>query len=144
MKHNLKDQLISSGLVSEADIKKALDEAEKDKISFQDALVNLHIVTMPDLGKCLSITHGLPYKPLIGHIPPKSVENSLSAKCATHWEVCAVDYNPHLNLMTMAVKDAEHAKKMSRIYRFLLDTLDVAFTVASEPEVSLYSRGVLP
>ncbi len=135
MKHDLKDQLISSGLVFEADIKKALDEAEKDKISFQDALVNLELIKMSDLGKSLSVVHGLPYKELTGHTLPKSAENALSAKCAIHWGVCAVDYNPHLNLMTMAVKDAEHAKKMSRIYRFLLDTLDVAFTVAPEPEI---------
>lgn len=135
MKSDLKGQLLSKGLVSEADIETAEARAGVDNISFQEALVNLNMVQTPELGKCLSIANELPYKKLSGLVPPKSAQNVLSAKCARHWEVFPVDYNAHINLMTMAVKDADHALKMSRIYRFLLDAQDVAFTVAPEPEL---------
>ena len=44
MRSEIKQHLSSSGLVSEADIKKAEDHSAKESISFQEALIALNLL----------------------------------------------------------------------------------------------------
>lgn len=136
MDSELRNCLIEAGLVTEKQIGTAEEHARKTGSSLDHALVSLDIVKMQDLGKCLSLIHKMPYRELLRQTPPDSARNFLSARCARRWKAFPLDYKPRVNLLTMAVSGSASAEKLHRTYRFLLDAQDVAFTVASEVEIT--------
>ncbi len=135
MDQQIKERLVASGLVTREQLASAQEKALATNQSLQSVLVHEKHIDATALGHALASLYRLPHSAILNHKTPSQRRAGLSARCARAWKVYPVDCNPQSGIITIAVSDLEQALKVERIYDFLLDEYDLAFEVASEPEI---------
>ena len=104
-------------------------------ILLEEALVELDIANREQLGECLAHVMGLPHVPLLSSQPAPEARAMLSAACARSWGVTPRVYDPREQLLTLAVHSLDQIAEMERLRHFFMQPHDLAFTVASKPEI---------
>ena len=132
----LKAYLIDSGRLTEDQILRAEDYALTRKISLENTLLFLRLLSHTELGEDLGKIYGKPYHPLLTEPPPDSAKEMVSLKYAERWKIFPVEYNPKKNILTLAVSNPEDPGFVGQIQTLFSAPLQLAFTVASIVEIN--------
>ncbi|MBA4387384.1 MAG: hypothetical protein C0404_05345 [Verrucomicrobia bacterium] len=135
MNSKVKQRLIENKTLSAEQFHTVEQFAVTKGVTEEKALVLLNFLKPQDLGMCLSDFHQLPYISLQGRTIPPGAGASLSPDCIKRWKVLPMDYDPRLSLITLAVSSVDQALMMERVFLFLMESNDLAFTVAPEFEI---------
>lgn len=128
-------KLTEKAVITGEQFEAATRHAAAQRVPIERALLDLGMVDFGALGRSMSDYHRMPYVALPA--PPLSglAASLLSPRAALTWRIFPLAYQPDINLLTVAVSDPETMTLMERIKRLLLLDFDLAFTVASLPEI---------
>jgi CheY-like chemotaxis protein len=132
---NIQRALTDTGTIKRSQLLEAMEYSRQNQVSYDKALMALNLAGLPLLGRCYSDTFAMPYVPLVQKEPPLHALHVLPLNCFVKWKAVPVDFDAQQNLLTVAVSGPEQARKIDRIYRFLLHPHVLGFTVASEAEI---------
>lgn len=131
----LSDHLIRDGIIRPDQFEEAKQCVSGRKLTMDRALLVLKLVDYSQLGKCYSDIYKLPYLSLLQSRPPEEVRAFISAECAGSWKVFPWGYDPHGNVLTVAVHEPEQMSALERISSFFMQPYTLAFSVASQAEI---------
>jgi uncharacterized protein (DUF433 family) len=129
----IKNYFVSLRQLTEYQVSEAIDYSLERKISFEESLIDLKLLTLEQLGKCLSEIHNLPYYPLLQTPPTLFCKKILPGKLAEKWKVFPAGYNAGEDLLTIAIGNPDQIKPFVRIEKNALSasSIDIQYCLGS-------------
>ena len=128
--------LVESGVVKQADLDRAHQQAGSDAQDLESALLALGVVDPPALGRAMALRYQLPYAALESADAVLAQGQALSRECCEHWGVVPLTFDSSGTILTLAVSSPERALAMQRVSELLMRPFDLAFTIATQAEIT--------
>jgi DNA-binding response OmpR family regulator len=128
--------LVEAGVIKQEELDAALKQAGGGAQDLEAAILALGVVDPPALGRALAQHHALPYLPLGSADIMLARGQALSQVCCEHWGVVPVAFDSSGSILTVAVASPERARSMQRVSELLMRPYDLAFTIASQTEIT--------
>lgn len=141
----LKDYLIHHGNLSEEEYLQAEDYALTRKISIEQSLVFLNLLSYSELGCALAEIYNMAYHPLLNSVPPDSAKSYVPFNYADKWKIFPVSYDSKKVLLTLACAEQDNQALISKLKAVFPPSLRLDFTIATDSEIEraidVYYRG---
>ena len=131
----IKKGLTESCKTTQDQIANAQTHADKEKTSFLHAVISLNVANNNQVGRILSSITALPYHHLISSAPSQHAKGLFSPPCAFKWKIFPYAFDVEQNLLTVAIHDPEQINPINNICKFFMISSNIAFTIASKPEI---------
>jgi CheY-like chemotaxis protein len=128
--------LVDTGVVKQADLDRAREQAGGDAQALESAILARGVVDPPALGRAMALRYELPYAPLGSADAVLAQGQALSRKCCEHWGVVPLAFDNPASILTLAVSSPERAIAMQRVSELLMRPFDLAFTIATQTEIT--------
>ena len=131
----LKQYLVSNQRLTEQHVSAIIDYSLDQRISFEEALVNLKFLTHEQLGVSLSEIYRMPYFPLLEKPPSPFCKKMLPLKLTEKWRIFPVGFNAQDDLFTVAISNPDQIKSFMRLEQNLFSQHRLTFSIASGVEI---------
>jgi DNA-binding response OmpR family regulator len=131
----LKHYLTANQRLTEQQVSAIIDYSLDQKISFDEALVNLKFLTCEQLGQALAEIHRMPYIPLLEKPPSPFCKKMVPLKLTEKWKIFPVGFDAQEDLLTIAIGSPDQIKPFMRLEQKLFAHHRLTFSIASGIEI---------
>lgn len=135
MNDQVKTALLNAKAVTNEQLAAAEARSAEGK-SFDRALMEQAGLDKDHFFQKLEDVYGMPYINLEDLKIPPGARLVCPEICIRRWNIFPVDFSPKDGLITLAVGSPEHAERIDRIFRFLMEPYDIGFVFTEESELA--------